>query len=65
MLRGGDTEMQVMLNDVTTADGPVEVRAQLIDVGRLTATDPRLARYENQARTPNTGRCLAKSWCSA
>ena len=48
VLRGGDTEMQVMLNDVTAADGPVEVRAQLIDVGRLTATDPRLARYENR-----------------
>jgi hypothetical protein len=48
VLRGGDTEMQVMLNDVTAADGPVEVRAQLIDIGRLTATDPRLARYENR-----------------
>jgi hypothetical protein len=49
VLRGGDSEMQVMLNDATTADGPVEVRAQLIDVGRLTSTDPRLSRYENRA----------------
>ena len=48
VLRGGDSEMQVMLNGVTTTDGPVEVRAQLIDVGRLTATDPRLARLENR-----------------
>ena len=48
VLRGGDSEMQVMLNDATTTDGPVEVRAQLIDVGRLTPTDPRLARYENR-----------------
>ena len=37
-----------MLNDATAADGPVEVRAQLIDVGRLTAADPRLSRYENR-----------------
>ena len=47
-LRGGDSEMQVMLNDVNTIDGPVEVRGQLIDIGRLTATDPRLGRYENK-----------------
>jgi hypothetical protein len=47
-LRGGDSEMQVMLNDVSTMDGPVEVRAQLYDVGRLTAADPRLGRYENK-----------------
>jgi Big-like domain-containing protein len=47
-LRGGDSEMQVMLNDVNTIEGPVEVRGQLIDVGRLTAADPRLSRYENK-----------------
>lgn len=47
-LRGGDSEMQVMLNDISTMDGPVEVRAQLYDVGRLTAADPRLGRYENK-----------------
>ena len=47
-LRGGDNEMQVMLNDVNTIDGPVEVRGQLIDIGRLAATDPRLGRYENK-----------------
>jgi hypothetical protein len=48
VLRGGDSQMRVVLNDATATDGPVEVRAQLIDVGRLTATDPRLARYENR-----------------
>jgi hypothetical protein len=47
-LRGGDSEMQVILNDVNPPDGPVEVRAQLIDVGRLTPSDPRLGRYENK-----------------
>ena len=47
-LRGGDSEMRVMLNDVNPIDGPVEVRAQLIDVGRLTPSDPRLGRYENK-----------------
>jgi hypothetical protein len=48
VLRGGDSEMRVMLNDATPTDGPVEVRAQLIDVGRLTASDPRLSRYDNR-----------------
>ena len=48
VFRGGDNEMQVMLNDASATPGPVEMRAQLIDVGRLTPTDPRLARYENR-----------------
>ena len=53
-LRGGDNEMQVMLADgVTTMDGPVEVRAQLYDIGRLTAADPRLGRYENKPEQEN------------
>jgi len=47
-LRSGDSEMQVILNDVNPMDGPVEVRGQLIDVGRLTAADPRLGRYDNK-----------------
>ena len=47
-LRSGDNEMRVILNDVNPAEGPVEVRGQLIDVGRLTAADPRLGRYENK-----------------
>ena len=64
VLRGGDNEMQVMLNDVNTIDGPVEVRGQLIDIGRLAATDPRLGRYENSP-IPITGQCRARSCCSA
>jgi hypothetical protein len=47
-LRSGDSEMQVILNDVNPMDGPVEVRGQLIDVGRLAAADPRLGRYDNK-----------------
>ena len=47
-LRGGDSEMQVILNDVNSLDGPVEVRGQLIDIGRLSAADPRLSRYDNK-----------------
>lgn len=47
-LRSGENEMQVILNDVNPVEGPVEVRGQLIDVGRLTAADPRLSRYDNR-----------------
>ena len=47
-LRSGDSEMQVILNDVNPVEGPVEVRGQLLDIGRLTAADPRLARYDNK-----------------
>ena len=40
--RGGDTEIRVQLSqNVTTSSGAVEVRGQLIDVGRLEAGDPR------------------------
>ena len=53
-LRGGDNEMQVMLADgVNTISGPVEVRGQLIDIGRLTPSDPRLGRYENKPDPDN------------
>ncbi|HEV8394123.1 MAG TPA: Ig-like domain-containing protein [Vicinamibacterales bacterium] len=45
-LRGGDTEIRVELSqNVSTASGPVEVRAQLIDVGRLEAGDPRAGNF--------------------
>jgi hypothetical protein len=41
-LRGGDTEIRIQLSpNVATASGAVEVRGQLIDVGRLEAGDPR------------------------
>ena len=40
--RGGDTEIRVQLSqNVTTSSGAVEVRGQLIDVGRLEVGDPR------------------------
>ena len=48
VLRSGDNEMYVMLNAITSTSGPVEVRAQLIDVGRLTASDPRLSGYDHR-----------------
>ena len=48
VLRAGDSDMFVMLNDASPASGPVEVRAQLIDIGRLTAGDPRLERYDHR-----------------
>jgi hypothetical protein len=63
-LRGGDTEMQVMLaDDVRTIEGPVEVRAELIDIGRLTASDPDSLEYVNK---PDPDHCHspARNWCS-
>jgi hypothetical protein len=45
-LRGGDTEIRVELSqNATTASGDVEVRGQLIDVGRLEAGDPRAGNF--------------------
>jgi hypothetical protein len=46
MLRGGDHEIRVLLNDNKTVKGLAEVRGQLIDVGRLEPGDPRVATYE-------------------
>lgn len=51
MLRGGDHEIRVLLNDQKTITGPAEVRGQLIDVGRLEPGDPRVANYDG-ARDP-------------
>jgi hypothetical protein len=45
-LRGGDTEIRVQFSqNVSTSAGPVEVRGQLIDVGRLEAGDPRAGNF--------------------
>jgi len=52
VLRADDRQMDVMLGDTKTTAGLVEVRAQLIDVGRLEPSDPRLARYEG-SREPD------------
>ena len=50
-LRADEREMNVLLKDVKTTSGLVEVRAQLLDVGRLEPGDPRLTGYEG-ARDP-------------
>ena len=42
--RAADQEMRVFLaSGVSATSGPVEIRAQMIDVGRLEPTDPRVA----------------------
>jgi hypothetical protein len=42
VLHADDGDLRVLLQGATLQDGPVEVRGQMIDVGRLTADDPRL-----------------------
>ena len=45
-LRGGDSQIRVQLSpNVTTSSGAVEVRGQLIDVGRLESGDPRAGNF--------------------
>jgi len=57
MLRSDEQEIRVLLNDAPHVEGPVEVRAQLIDVGRLEPGDPRLASYgpRDEERWPRPG----------
>ena len=45
VLRGGEHDIAVQLNDVTTVSGPVEVRGQLLDIGRFEPGDVRLIAY--------------------
>lgn len=45
MLRSEETEMRVFLKDVQTKSGPVEVRGQMVDIGRLEPADPRAAPF--------------------
>jgi hypothetical protein len=52
MLRGGERDIPVLLNDAKTTTGLAEVRGQLIDVGRLEPADPRLGSYDG-ARDPD------------
>ena len=47
MLRSDEHEMRVLLNGVRQLSGAVDVRAQVIDVGRLERTDPRIAGYQS------------------
>jgi hypothetical protein len=42
MLRADDRDMRVALKDVSTRTGPVEVRGQVIDIGKLEPGDPRV-----------------------
>lgn len=51
LLRGGERDIPVILNDAKAVENLAEVRGQLLDVGRLEPTDPRLASYEG-ARDP-------------
>jgi hypothetical protein len=58
MLRADEHEMRVLLNDVRSLAGPVEVRAQSIDIGRLEPGDPRIAAYvgtRDEERWPRPG----------
>jgi hypothetical protein len=46
VLRGGEHEIEVALGGVTTSSGLVEVRGQLVDVGRFEPGDVRLVVYD-------------------
>lgn len=50
-LRADEREIPLLLNDTRTTTGLVEVRGQLLDVGRLEPGDPRVAGYDG-ARDP-------------
>ena len=46
LLRGGDSEIRVQLmQNASASSGPVEIRGQLIDVGRLESGDPRAGNF--------------------
>jgi Bacterial Ig-like domain len=48
MFRAADQEMRVFLaSGVSAASGPVEIRAQMIDVGRLEPGDPRVQPFSS------------------
>lgn len=64
VLRAGERDIRVMLNGTTTTSGLVEVRGQLIDVGRLEPGDPRVAGYDGARdveRWPRPGEELVLS----
>jgi hypothetical protein len=67
MLRADEHEMRVLLNGTRRLDGAVEVRAQVIDVGRLEPGDPRVAgfRSTDEERWPRPGEELILSIASA
>lgn len=45
MLRANDQELRAILKDVSSRSGPVEVRGQIVDVGRLEPGDPRVTGF--------------------
>jgi hypothetical protein len=45
VLRGGDAEIAIILNNQNAPSGLVEVRGQLLDVGRFEPGDPRVQAY--------------------
>lgn len=58
MLRSDAHEIRVVLDDqVRALDGPIELRGQLVDVGRLEPGDPRVGPYQpqEQERWPRPG----------
>ena len=63
MLRSDEHEIHVLVNDSSRPDGAVEVRGQMLDVGRLEPGDPRLARYRrrDEERWPAPGEELLVS----
>lgn len=64
LLRADERQINVLLNDVKTTSGLLEVRGQLLDVGRLEHGDPRLANYDGAAdpeRWPRPGEDLVLS----
>ena len=63
MLRSDEHEMRVLLNGARRIDGAVEVRAQVMDVGRLEPGDPRVTgfRTSDEDRWPRPGEELILS----
>ncbi len=45
VLRADEQDLRAILKDVSTRSGPVEVRGQVIDVGRLDPGDPRVSGF--------------------
>jgi hypothetical protein len=66
VLRSDEHEMRVLLNSARRVDGAADVRAQVIDVGRLEPGDPRVAgfRSTDDERWPRPGEELILSVAS-
>jgi hypothetical protein len=45
VLRGGDSEISLILNDASAPSGTAEVRGQMMDIGRFEPSDPRVQAY--------------------